>query len=112
MSEGLIVVLYMLLIAAGVLAVSALPTTAARQPRREALTDTTATPTPFNPTPRAGGFSTFPPAPFSPGVSIRARRQADRNVRPAGRDRGMGSRRGGRRHDFAGRRNNGRPNAL
>jgi len=91
-SEGLIVVLYMLLIAAGVLVVSALPLTADRQQRNAALTDTTATPdTPLPPTPRAGGFHPlFPPAHFSPGVSIRARRSADRNVSPTGRDRGNG----------------------
>ena len=90
MSEGLIVVLYMLLIAAGVLVVSMLPTSAARQQRRAVLTHTSAPDTPLPPTPRAGGFATFPPAPLSPGVSIRARRQADRNVRPTGRDRGNG----------------------
>jgi len=73
-SEGLIVVLYMLLIAAGVLAVSALPTSAARQQRRAVLTHTSAPDTPLPPTPRAGGFATFPPAPLSPLALTRPHR--------------------------------------
>jgi len=92
--EWIIAVVYMLLIAAGWLVISALPLTAQR---RAALTHTPATPTsPITPDDEAG--VRYPPAsPFSPRAPIRARRAADRNVRPTGLGRGIGSRRGGRR---------------
>jgi len=94
--EWIIAIVYMLLIAAGVLAVSMLPTTADRQQRRAALTDISATPTPpITPDVEAGGHDS--PASLFPRAPIRARRPADRNVRPTGPDRGIGSRRGGRR---------------
>ena len=93
MIEWIIAVGYMLLIAAGWLVVSMLPTTAARQQRRAALRSH---PThPITPDVEVGG--SCPPASLFPRAPIRVRRPADRNVRPTGPDRGMGSRRGGRR---------------
>ena len=91
MIEWIIVVVYILLIAAGWLAVSALPTTAGRQQHRAAPTDTSATPTPpITPDVEAG--VSYPPASLFPRASA-----TGAGATLGDRGRGIGSRRGGRR---------------